>query len=77
LQIEKPKTPPFKGFSPPFSGNNYREGASNQEAFELGWESKDNDIDESSGVQVMPVPGANIWPSEEHVPGFRQTVLDF
>ena len=80
MQIENRKTPPFNGYSPLFNGNNKPEDAGDlQEAFELGWESpnKDNlnDIDESSVVPVMA--GANIWPPEEHVPGFRQTVLDY
>ena len=76
MQIENRKTPNFKGYSPLLSGNNNPEGAGDvQEGFEFGWESpsKDSDIDESSGVMA----GANVWPSEEHVPGFRQTVLDY
>jgi len=76
MEIENRKTPNFKGYSPLLSGNNNPEGAGDlQEGFEFGWESpsKDSDIDESSGVMA----GANVWPSEEHVPRFRQTVLDY
>ena len=78
MQIENRKTPNFKGYSPLLSGNNNPEGAGDlQEGFEFGWESpsKDNDldIDESSGVMA----GANVWPSEEYVPRFRQIVLDY
>lgn len=76
-QIEIRKTPNFKGYSPLLSGNNNSEGAGDlQEGFEFGWEdpsNKDNDVDESSGVMA----GANVWPSEGHVPRFRQTVLDY
>lgn len=76
MQIEDRKTPNFKGYSPLLSGNNNPEGAGDlQEGFQFGWESpsNDNDIDESSGVMA----GANVWPSEEHVPRFHQTVLDY
>ncbi|KAF8817070.1 2OG-Fe(II) oxygenase [Phlegmacium glaucopus] len=76
MEIEYRKTPNFKGYSPLLSGNNNSEGAGDlQEGFEFGWEDlvKDNDVDESSGAMA----GANVWPSEEHVPRFRQTVLDY
>ena len=56
------------------SGTNSPEGDL-QEGFELGWESPSK-VNESSGVQVKAA-GANVWPSEAHVPGFRQTVLDY
>ena len=75
-QIEYRKTPNFKGYSPLLSGNNNPEGAGDlQEGFEFGWEDfiKDNDSGDSSGVMA----GANVWPSEEHVSGFRQSVLDY
>ena len=72
MQIEKPETPPFKGYSPMLSENNSLKGDLH-EGFELGWESPIKDV--SSGVQVKA--GANVWPSEEHVPRFRQTVLDY
>lgn len=59
------------------SGNNNPEGAGDlQEGFEFGWESlsEDNNAqDESSGVMA----GANVWPSEEDVPRFRQTILEY
>ena len=78
MQIENRKTPNFKGYSPLLSGNNNPEGAGDvQEGFEFGWESpsEDHDIDESLASGAMA--GANVWPSEEHVPRFRQTVLDY
>ena len=78
MQIDSRKTPNFKGYLPLLSGNNDPEGAGDlQEGFQFAWESpnKDDDIDldKSSGVMA----GANVWPSEEQVPRFRQTVLDY
>jgi len=76
MEIENRKTPNFKGYSPFLSGKNNPEGAGDlQEGFEFGWEdpNNDNDSGESNGVMA----GANVWPSEEHVPRFRQTVLDY
>ena len=52
------------------------EGAGDlQEGFQFGWEDLNNanDTGESSGVMA----GANVWPSEEHVPEFRRTVLNY
>ena len=54
------------------SGNNSPQGDLH-EGFELGWESPIKDV--SSDVQVKA--GANVWPPEEQVPKFRQTVLDY
>ena len=76
IQIENRKTPNYKGYSPLSSGNNNPEGAGDlHEGFEFGWESliKDKDVDEPSGAMA----GANVWPSEEGVPGFRETVLHY
>jgi len=78
MEIDSRKTPNFKGYLPLLSGNNDPEGAGDlQEGFQFGWESpnKDDDIDldKSSGVMA----GANVWPSEEQVPRFRQTALEY
>jgi len=78
MEIESRKTPNFKGYSPLLSGNNNPDGLGDlHEGFEFGWEDplKDNDVDDSLTSGVMA--GANVWPSEEHLPGFRRTVLDY
>lgn len=79
-QIHHRKTPNFKGYSPLLSGNNDPNGAGDlHEGFEFGWENpitdKDNEEDEVDPSGVMA--GANVWPSEADVPGFREKVLRY
>ncbi|KAF8877149.1 hypothetical protein CPB84DRAFT_1795256 [Gymnopilus junonius] len=77
MEIEIRKTPNFKGYSPLLSGNNDPMGAGDlQEGFEFGWENPNvnkNDAADASGVMA----GANVWPSEAHLPGFREKVLRY
>jgi len=81
MEIENKKTPNFKGYSPLLSGNNNPNGAGDlQEGFEFGWE------DPTSSLQTIGEPdsaisgvmaGANVWPSELDVPGFRDSALQY
>ncbi|KAF5360410.1 hypothetical protein D9756_004930 [Leucocoprinus leucothites] len=74
--IENKKTPNFKGYSPLLSGNNDPYGAGDmQEGFEFGWEAIDRTSEARSEDGVMA--GANVWPSEEDVPGFREAALHY
>ncbi|PPQ65889.1 hypothetical protein CVT26_000909 [Gymnopilus dilepis] len=80
MEIEHRKTPNFKGYSPLLSGNNDPNGGGDlQEGFEFGWESPDQSKvdpeDDSSTSGVMA--GANVWPSEDYIPGFRERVLRY
>ncbi len=80
-QIENKKTPNFKGYSPLLSGNNNPNGAGDlQEGFEFGWEdpiSHSQLNSKSDAVTSGVMAGANVWPSESDVPGFRDSVLQY
>ncbi|KAF8964262.1 2OG-Fe(II) oxygenase [Flammula alnicola] len=81
MEIENKKTPNFKGYSPLLSGNNNPDGAGDlQEGFEFGWESPTSNADNSDqndGAASGVMAGANVWPSESGVPGFRESVLQY
>lgn len=84
MEIENRKTPNFKGYSPLLSGNNNPYGAGDlQEGFEFGWEAPAkafHSTSDSEGTEVDAhgaMAGANVWPSEEDVPGFREAVLRY
>lgn len=77
MKIEHRKTSNFMGYSPLLSGNNDPDNAGDlQEGFEFGWEELDAapkfHPDESG-----PMAGANVWPSELELPGFREAVLKY
>ncbi|KAF6755855.1 2OG-Fe(II) oxygenase [Ephemerocybe angulata] len=78
MEIENKKQPNFKGYSPLLSGNNDPYGAGDlQEGFEFGWEA----LDDQKGVQDESISGAmtgaNVWPSEAAVTGFRNAALTY
>ncbi|KAF5319913.1 hypothetical protein D9611_011057 [Ephemerocybe angulata] len=77
MEIENKKQPNFKGYCPLLSGNNDPYGAGDlQEGFQFGWEALDN-----KGVQDESISGAmtgaNVWPSEATVTGFRNAALTY
>ncbi|TFK40494.1 2OG-Fe(II) oxygenase [Crucibulum laeve] len=77
MMIENKKTPNFKGYSPLLSGNNNPENAGDlQEGFEFGWEVL-NKSEDSNATEDGVMAGANVWPSEEDIPGFRDNVLKY
>jgi len=66
------------------SGNNNPDGAGDlQEGFEFGWEAPTKAFHSTSDSEEAEVDahgamaGANVWPSEEDVPGFREAVLRY
>ncbi|KAF9450550.1 Clavaminate synthase-like protein, partial [Macrolepiota fuliginosa MF-IS2] len=76
MNIENKKTPNFKGYSPLLSGNNNPYGAGDmQEGFEFGWEALEDASKARREDGVMA--GANVWPSESDVPGFRSAALQY
>ncbi|KAH9480673.1 2-oxoglutarate-Fe(II) type oxidoreductase hxnY [Psilocybe cubensis] len=78
MEIENRKTPNFKGYSPLLSGNNDPYGAGDmQEGFEFGWEAFNNDEADKDSDTDGVMHGANIWPSETDVPGFRARVMHY
>ncbi|KAF9046252.1 2OG-Fe(II) oxygenase [Panaeolus papilionaceus] len=78
MELENRKNPNFKGYSPLLSGNNDPNGAGDlQEGFEFGWEPKDAQDSENTRVEDGVMAGANVWPSEGVLPGFRQRALQY
>ncbi|KAF7767976.1 hypothetical protein Agabi119p4_7219 [Agaricus bisporus var. burnettii] len=74
--IDHKKSSNFKGYTPLLSGNNNPDGAGDvQEGFEFGWEPMQGSSKARLEDGIMA--GANIWPSENDVPGFRNAALQY
>ncbi|PPQ63605.1 hypothetical protein CVT24_004465 [Panaeolus cyanescens] len=78
MKIENRKSPNFKGYSPLLSGNNDPNGAGDlQEGFEFGWEPEISQDSNESRNEDGVMAGANVWPSEDVAPGFRERALRY
>ncbi|EKM79178.1 hypothetical protein AGABI1DRAFT_58577 [Agaricus bisporus var. burnettii JB137-S8] len=74
--IDHKRSSNFKGYIPLLSGNNNPDGAGDvQEGFEFGWEPMQGSSKARLEDGIMA--GANIWPSENDVPGFRNAALQY
>ncbi|KAJ2933822.1 hypothetical protein H1R20_g3278, partial [Candolleomyces eurysporus] len=69
MEIESKKQPNYKGYSPLLGGNNDPEG------FEFGWEDSDTSAKSHDESTQGDMAGANVWPSEDLVSGFRNAAL--
>ncbi|RXW22481.1 hypothetical protein EST38_g3362 [Candolleomyces aberdarensis] len=78
MEIENKKQPNFKGYSPLLSGNNDPYGKGDlQEGFEFGWEDLDSSAKSHDESAQGVMAGANVWPSEDSVSGFRDAALSY
>ncbi|KAJ2919150.1 hypothetical protein MD484_g1261, partial [Candolleomyces efflorescens] len=78
MEIENKKQPNFKGYSPLLSGNNDPYGKGDlQEGFEFGWEDMDTSSKGHDDTTQGAMAGANVWPSEDSVSGFRSSALTY
>ncbi|KDR82540.1 hypothetical protein GALMADRAFT_237890 [Galerina marginata CBS 339.88] len=79
MEIDHRKSSNFKGYSPLLSGNNNPDGAGDlQEGFEFGWEDPNSEGTDAADVATGGVmAGANVWPSAEHFPNFREKVMQY
>ncbi|KAF8993502.1 2OG-Fe(II) oxygenase [Cyathus striatus] len=77
MKIENRKSPNFKGYSPLLSGKIDPESAGDlSEGFQLGWEELES-MSVSRPTEDGVMAGANVWPSSEEIPGFREKTLKY
>ena len=77
-QIEHTKSPNFRGYAPLLSGNNNPDNAGDlHEGFQFGWEELDSGKGSRSEEIDGPMSGANVWPSQDEAPHFREAVLNY
>ncbi|KAF8996158.1 2OG-Fe-II oxygenase [Cyathus striatus] len=76
IKLDYHKTPNFKGYYPL---PDPKTSTATHEVFSIGWEPKEhtqgsstNPTEDKNGMNA-----ANIWPSEEDIPGFREKILEY
>lgn len=71
-------TPSFKGYNALLTSNNNPEGRGDlHEGFEFGWEELLPKTHDEKRANDGVMAGANVWPNDTDVPGFREAVLTY
>ncbi len=77
-QLDKKKTPNFKGYTPVLGWNIDPDNAGDMhESFEFGWEALIDDKGARGEDIDGPMSGTNVWPSKSEAPQFREAVLKY
>ncbi|EIN12177.1 2OG-Fe(II) oxygenase [Punctularia strigosozonata HHB-11173 SS5] len=77
-KLDMAKSKNFKGYHNVLSSNNDPMNRGDlHEGFEFGWEELIPKVDDKKRQNDGAMAGANVWPSEEEVPYFRESLLTY
>ncbi|GJE97659.1 2OG-Fe(II) oxygenase [Phanerochaete sordida] len=72
--IDMSKSTNFKGYTPLLGENSNPENRGDlHEGFDIGWEDSSGSARADDGA----MSGANLWPDEQELPGFREAVMQY
>lgn len=81
MQLDIHKSSNFKGYTPLLGESRSAGGLGDlHEGFDIGWESEIKRDETESKVAPREdgvMTGANVWPDEDALPGFRETFLAY